>query len=214
MRLGALLLLIPALAYVLPAPRALEQIGKAGALRGPISLVVRVEGVDPTWPGQVTIDVHPREGVRVDDGRGGRWVVRGGRVVGASTSALPAWLPQLEVLAFSSAEALTSWLQASGVDVEVNELGRCGAEDCFVIGGRQGAAQLWVEKDRFEARRWVSGLGRSFEFGPYATFGNVKFPSKIEIFETEGRLATLTVSQLSPASTLGPADFSPRWASP
>ena len=214
MRLGALLLLIPVLAYVLPAGRALEQIGKAGALRGPISLAVRVEGVDPTWPGQVSIDVHPREGVRVDDGRGGRWVVSGGRVVGASTSALPAWLPQLEVVGFASAEALTSFLQASGVDVQRNELGRCGPEDCFVIGGRDGPAQLWVEKDRFEARRWVSALGRSFEFAPYATFGNVKFPSKIEVFESEGRLATLTVIQLSPASSLGPSDFSARWAQP
>ena len=57
-------------------------------------------------------------------------------------------------------------------------------------------------------------MGRSFEFAPYAAFGNVKFPSKIEVFEAEGRLATLTVTQLTPASTLGPADFSPRWASP
>lgn len=214
MKLGALLLLIPVLAYVLPAERALEQIGKAGALRGPIALIVRIEGVDPSWPSQASIDVHPKEGMRVDDGRGGRWVVRGGRVVGASTPALPAWLPQLEVVGFASADSLTSWLRASGVDVQRNELGRCGVEDCFVIGGRDGPAQLWVEKDRFEARRWVSPLGRSFEFGPYAAFGNVKFPSKIEVFETEGRLATLTVTQLSPASTLGAADFSPRWAQP
>ena len=214
MKLGPLLLLIPILAYVLPADRALEQIGKANPLRGPIALVVKVEGVDATWPSQVSIDVHPREGVRVDDGRGGRWVVRGGRVVAASSSQLPAWLPQLEVVAFSSADSLTSWLRASGVDVQRNELGRCGAEDCFVIGGRDGPAQLWVEKDRFEPRRWVTGAGRSFEFGKYAAFGNVKFPSKIEVFEADGRLATLTVAQLTPASTLGPADFSPRWATP
>ncbi len=213
MNLAPLLLLLPVLAYVLPADRALEQIGK-GALRVPVALTVQVEGVDPTWPSQVSIDVHPKEGVRIDDGRGGRWVVRGGRVVAASTSALPAWLPQLEVVGFASADALVGWLRASGVDVERNELGRCGAEDCFVIGGRDGAAQLWVEKDRFETRRWVSGRGRSFEFAPYAAFGNVKFPSKIEVFETEGRLATLTVAQLSPASSLGPADFSPRWAAP
>ena len=214
MKLGALLLVLPALAYILPAERALEQIGKAAALRGPISLVVRVEGVDPSWPPQVSIDVHPKEGVRVDDGRGGRWVVRGGRVVGASSPQLPAWLPQLEVVGFASAEALTSWLRANGVDVQRNDLGRCGTEDCFVIGGRDAPVQLWVEKDRFETRRWVSGAGRTFDFAPYAAFGTVKFPSKIEVFEAEGRLATLTVTQLSPASSLGPSDFSPRWAQP
>ena len=214
MRLPALLLLIPVLAYVLPAGRALEQLGKASALRKPVALVAELEGVDPAWPRQVSIDVHPSEGVRVDDGRGGRWVIRGGRVVAASSSQLPAWLPQLEVVGFASADSLGSWLRAGGVDVQRNELGRCGNDDCFVIGGRDGAAQLWVEKNRLEIRRWVSGVGRSFDFAPYAAYGDVKFPSKIEVFEADGRLATLRVTQLAGAPQLGPADFSPRWARP
>jgi hypothetical protein len=214
MKLGPLLLLVPVLAYVLPADRALEQIGRASSLKVPISLELQVEGVDPSWPTSVTVALHPREGVRFDDGRGGRWIVRGGRIAASSGPEVPAWLPQLEAVGFASAESLASWLQAGGVDVQRNELGRCGPDDCFVIGGRSGQAQLWVDKDRFEIRRWVTGLGRSFDFAPYAVFGDVKFPSKIEVFESEGRLATLTVVRAAKAPQLGAADFSPRWVRP
>ena len=231
------LLAVGIFAYVIPVGRALDQIVKASAVRTPVSIVVVLEQpappgttppapgtlaesvVQPTsapadWPTEVRIDLHPQEGMRIDDGRGGRWVLKSGRVVAASSPELPVWVPQLEVLLFSSIETLTRQLNAAGVDTQRAELGRCGDADCLVIGGRQRRPQLWVDKDSFELRRWVPPLGRSFELAPYKAFDKIKFPARIEVLDEGTRLAILQVRSLTPAAKLGPADFSARWVKP
>jgi len=209
--LAWLIALVLPWAYVLPADRVLSQVVRAKASSVPITLQVSIEGIDPTWPSEVKIDVHPVGGVRVDDQQGGRWVLRRGRVIAANRSEIPAWLPQLEPLVLPSVESLSGFLEDAGVNIERSELARCGADDCFVIGGRDASAQFWVEKDGFEPRAWVLALGRRFEWDQFRSWGKIKFPSQINILDESSRLATLRVRQLDPAPQLVPDDFSDRW---
>ena len=198
-------------AYVLPSPRVIEQIDKARSAKTPVSVRFALEGVDPTWPAEVRIDLHPVGGLRLDDQQGGRWVVRRGRVVAGSGSEVPAWIPQIEFLLQPSADTLSSWLEGAGVDLRRNALGRCAADDCFVLGGRDGAAQLWVDKDAFQPRIWVSPAGRRFELTDYRSWGKIKFPNKINILDDSGRIASLLTLRVEPAPQLGADDFSARW---
>ncbi len=206
-----LLALILPWAYILPPDRVLDQVIQARSSAVPVSLRLALDGVDPTWPKEIRIDLHPVGGVRIDDLQGGRWVVRRGRVVAANQAQIPAWLPQLELLSFPTVDSLSLFLEDSGVDLLRSELARCGADDCFVIGGRDSSAQLWVEKDGFELRTWVVAFGKRFDLTRYRDWGKIRFPSKIEVLDGSGRLATLDVRTLEPAPQLSPNDFSDRW---
>ena len=209
-------LLLPFL-YIVPSSRVLTEIervrGRAVTLHVEASLSrAETQGFAPEWPARLQIDLHPVFGMRVADDRGGRWVVRRARIASASTFELPAWMPQLEVLAIATRSELESWLGSVGLDLQRNALGRCGEADCFVLGGRESAPQLWVDKETFQLRRWVGPGGRSFAFSEYRAWGSIKFPSKIEVLDDEGALATLLVDRVEPAPALGERDFSRTWS--
>ena len=199
-------------AYVLPPERVLQEVAKARPGKTPLSLLASLEGTDPSWPTEVQIDLHPLGGVRIDDQRGGRWVLRRGRIVAASQPLAPVWLPQIEALLQPSVDSLSQLLIEFGVDSLQISLARCGADDCFVLGQRDGGAQLWIEKDAFEPRAWVLPTGRRFEWSAYRSWGKIKFPSQIGIFDGSERLATLRTLRVEPAPGLRPEDFSDRWA--
>jgi len=198
-------------AYVLPAERVLEQVAKARSSMSAVRLQVIVETTGSDGPREVQIELHPRGGVRVDDLDGGRWVVRGGRVVAASRSEVPVWLPLIEVVGQSGLGSLRSLLSDAGVDVDRSSLTRCGADDCFVIGAPERSTQLWVEKDGFEPRAWVTPTGKRFELVDYRSWGEINFPSQINVLDEFSRVATLRVLSLEPAPGLRPDDFSVRW---
>lgn len=201
--------------YVVPAARVLREIDRARGRAVTLHAEIELGGeVRPDWPTEIDVDLHPEYGIRIDDRRGGRWVIRRERVVAASRSELPVWLPQLEVLVVPPGEPLEIWLSGEGVDLQRNQLGRCGSVDCFVLGGRDGGSQLWVDKDTFDLRRWVSPAGRSFVFSAYQTWGRLRFPSEISVLDGDTALATLTVRTLVPAPELGERDFSRAWATP
>ena len=199
--------------YVVPAERVLAELSRARGRAVALHLEAELLGeTPPDWPRQVEMDVHPQYGLRVSDLAGGKWVVRRERLVAGNRLRLPEWVPQIEVLVLPADEGLRVWLQAAGVDLQRNELGRCGPVDCFVVGGREvGRPQLWVGKDAFQIRRWVSATGQSFDFGAYREWGRQKFPSEISILSGDTARATLAVRALEPAPALGERDFSRAW---
>jgi hypothetical protein len=209
--LARLLLFLP-LCYVLPSDRVLDQIEVARKKQVALHVVAELAGVDQSFPARVEADLHPELGVRFDDGAGGRWVMRRGRAIASNRAELPAWIPQLEPLVLPSRVELESWLAAAGVAWELNELGRCGQEDCFVLGGRQAPEQFWVEKDRFEARRLQTASGRRYLYEEYRDFDRVRFPGKIRVADADEEIAVWTVQRVYPAASgLGEIDFSDRW---
>jgi hypothetical protein len=75
----------------------------------------------------------------------------------------------------SDEDRLPALVAQLGVDLRRNQLARCGEADCFVLGGREATAQLWIEKDRFEVRRVLGRAGDLVEFESgtgWAAFGS------------------------------------------
>lgn len=198
--------------YVLPGDRVISILEQQRGQLGPIRVEAELAGLGESWPGSIVLELHPERGARVQDDAGGRWLVHEGRVVAGSSDPAPAWIPELEVLSLKTEEGIRDWLARARVDLAANQLGRLGEQDCFVLGGRDGSSQLWVDKDRFEVLRWVSGFGREVRYSSWTDWERLRFPSILELHDRNGPFATLAIHSVSAAPHLETVDFSPAWA--
>jgi hypothetical protein len=198
--------------WVLPPERVVHEMARIRARQGPIRAEAALVGVDSRWPEELRIELHPEHGVRISDDRGGRWLLREGRVVGRNRDAVPPWIPDLEILVIREEEALLRWLEMAQVDTELSQFARWGEADCFVLGGRKGEAQLWVEKGRFEVRRVLWRRGRRLDLGAYQEWDTLRFPGEIRVEDSVGPIATLQVVEAAWAPDLSSEDFTPEWA--
>ena len=202
------------LAYVLPGDRVVSMLADARAGRTPLHIEAKLQARDSSAPTHVAIDLHPELGERVSDDRGGRWLLSGGSASGRTTAGTktpaPAWIPDLAPLVLRHESELRGWLAGAGIDLQQNELARCGDDDCWVLGTRQSPAQAWIEKSGLELRRVVRGKEPRAVFEQWQDFGKVRFPARIEIADDSGAIATLSVESVSAAS-LAASDFTPAW---
>ena len=206
------------LGYVIPGEVAIEQVAKRSGFRTPIRVEATLNGAEADWPESITFEIHPDRGVRISDGLGGRWLMRRGRVIAGTKIPAPDWLPQLEILTLHNEDELLGFLRRNGINPDRNELARCGEYDCFVVGGRTGRGQLWLEKDGFGIHRLQLPEGRIVEFGVSQLWGagrsGVSFPEQIQLLDVTARIATFQIKSAERAPELGDVDFSPRWVQP
>ncbi|MBW2281667.1 MAG: hypothetical protein JRG76_08430 [Deltaproteobacteria bacterium] len=200
------------LGYVLPGERVLLQLQTLREKNPPLRVEARLFGEQPDWPERVRFELHPDFGVRISEERGGRWLVRGGRVVAASGASVPEWIPGLEILVLRSEAALRGWLDQARIDFTVNQLARCGEADCFVVGGRRAERQLWIDKDRFEVLRWVASRRGATEFEGWRDWDRQRFPAAIRIHDRDQVFAEFSVESVALARDLSESDFAPEWA--
>ena len=212
-RIRALLASTLCLGFVLSTERVIVELSHAREGQPALRVEGTLEGVGADWPERLRIDLHPDHGLRLETDRGDRWVVRHGRLLAGPRERLPVWLPQLEVLVLQPVGALQAWLEGVGIDSSANELGRCGEVDCFVIGGRAAAAQLWIDKDSLEIVQIRLPERRSTLLETYQSWEEIRFPSKISVLDEHGAVASFLVEKLAPVRGLGAADFSAGWAS-
>jgi hypothetical protein len=198
------------LAFILPGDRVLGMLAESRAKATPLRVEAKLSARDSGAPTHLVIELHPELGARISDDKGGRWLIAIGRATAGTKLPAPAWLPDLTPLVLRHESELRAWLAAEGIDVAHNELARCGDADCWVLGGRQGAAQLWIEKSALELRRIVRAHPPSTAFEAWQAFEKVRFPARIELSDDSGPVATLAVESVS-AIALGPSDFSPAW---
>ncbi len=198
------------LAFVLPGERVVGMLAESRAGRTPLRVEAKLSARASSAPAQLVIELHPDLGARISDDKGGRWLVSNGRVTAGTQLPAPAWLPDLTPLVLRHESELRAWLAAEGVDLERNELARCGDDDCWVLGTRQAPAQLWVEKSSLDLRRIVRARAARTAFDQWQEFGKVRFPARIELADDSGTVATLSVESVT-AITLGPSDLSPAW---
>jgi hypothetical protein len=198
------------LGYILPGDQVVAQLSEVRAARPPLRIEAQVEARDSGAPKRLTIELHPELGGRASDDVGGRWVWSFGRTISGTQLPPPPWLPDLEPLVLRREGDLRSWLTSSGVDLAANELARCGEGDCWVLGTRTSAGQVWIEKPGFEVRRVVRPASPRVAFDQWQEFGKIRFPAKIEISDDKGVLATLTVQSVNPIA-LSAADLQPSW---
>lgn len=209
-RVGLLALLV--LGYVLPGERVIRQLTTLREKQAPLRVEATLVDGDSDWPSRVRFELHPEFGFRVSEAGGGRWLVENGRVVGASDQKVPAWIPALGILILKPEEALRAWLDWARIDITVNQLGRCGESDCFVVGGREAPRQLWIDKDRFEIQRWVAGRGSGIEFSGWTEWGrSLRFPAQIRVVDRDETFAEFKIDRVVLAPDLSEADFTPDW---
>ncbi len=206
----AQLLAFGLLAYFASGERVVAQLAAARAGQPPLHVEGVLSAAAPETPARISIDLHPDFGTRISDDRGGRWVIQRGRVLDGTLLPLPAWLPDLEVLALRRESELRAWLVGQGIDASANELARCGEADCYVLGTRQSLAQLWVEKRSFEVRRLVLPGRGPTDLEEWRAFERIRFPARVEL-ASDGATATIAVESVAVAPSLGAADFSAAW---
>ena len=199
-------------AYILPGERVVEVLSEKRQRQTALRIEAELSGYGEGWPAEVRFELHPVLGNRVSDEHGHRWLIRDGRIVAGPDGLAPRWIPELEILSLQSPEGLLAWIERAGIDLEVNQLARCGEQDCFVLGGTTGRAQLWLEKERFEVMRWVSARGSTIDFDRYASWDGQRFPAIVELGDRNGPFATLVVHQVEGAPELGPRDYDVQWA--
>jgi hypothetical protein len=211
--LGLLLasLISPVLGYVLPADRVVAELEEKRAKQVPLRIEAELSGVTLAWPTEVVFEIHPEYGFRVSDDQGGRWLIRRGVVVAGTREPAPPWIPELEILSLQASDDLRAWFRRAQVDLGRNELVRCGDLDCFVLGGKSGRSQVWIDKDSFDVERWTSGSGRTVGFLSYTSWDGLRFPGIIELRDRKGVFATLVIHAVRSANRLKPGDFSPAW---
>jgi hypothetical protein len=198
------------LAYVLPGDRVVGLLAEARASRTPLRIEAKLQARDGSAPASLVIEIHPELGARISDDRGDRWLLSGGRATAGTLLPAPAWLPDLAPLVLRHESELREWLAAQGIDLERNELARCGDDDCWVLGTRQSPAQVWVEKSALDLRRIVRSKTSRSVFDEWQDFGKIRFPAHIELDDDGGPIATLSVQSVA-AINPGPADFTAAW---
>jgi hypothetical protein len=198
------------LGYILPGDQVVSQLAETRTGRPPLRIEAQLAARDSSAPKKLTLELHPELGGRASDELGGRWVWNIGRTISGTQLPPPAWLPDLEPLVLRREGDLRSWLAADGVDLRANELARCGDGDCWVLGTRAAAGQVWIEKPGFELRRVVRQREARTAFDQWQEFGKIRFPAKIEISDDKGVVATLTVQSVNPIA-LSAADLQPSW---
>ena len=197
--------------FVLPPDKILEVVAARRADTAPLRVELEVSRIDESDPTRIWAELHPDLGARFNDADGRRWLVREGRVSGGAGTRSLSWVPELDLLVLRGEDALQVWLQTQGVDATSSHLTRCGDADCFVLGGRDEPSQLWIDKDRFEVRRFRSGSGRLLELEGYEEWNGIRFPARARVSDSLGPVAEIAVRSVEPAPELEQADFSPAW---
>lgn len=199
--------------YVLPPDRVLGELARRqeASVPSPVRMEATLSG--EAWPSGVRYELLPGRGLRVADAAGDRWLVQDGRVTGSESrgSAPAPWVAAPELLALRGRAEIAGWLERAGVDLQRSMLARCGDADCFLLGGRDQPAQLWVDKDQFEVRRFRSAEGWSLEFEEYRDWEGLRFPARIRIDLGGASLGVIQIDRIDKAPDLISADFSSRW---
>ncbi len=201
------------LAYVLAADRVVLQMAEEHKGTPALRIDAVLTGIGDAWPEHVTFELHPDFGFRLESDRGNRWLFHADGGLQGTVLPTPPWIPDLRLLTLRDAELLRELVVATGLDFAASELVRCGEFDCFVLGGRDAPAQLWVDKDRFEILELRDSVGRRTRYTDYRSWGRTRFPAEIEILDAYGSIGTLRVENVTLAGALGADQFSPLWVS-
>ena len=183
--------------------RVLTEMTRARARVSPVRIRVEVERADADRPVGLRVEIHPGGGWRIQAEDGSRWVGRGPSVIEGPQDAPPGGLGAAWLMLISRKGTLRSYLSRLGIDLNRNQLGRCGDDDCFVLGGRDGAAQLWVDKDHLEVRKLRDRKGQEVEFDGYrGGIGPVRVPTIIRVLDPLGTIAEAAVVEFEEAPEL------------
>ena len=226
----ALWVAAPARAAI-PSPtkiaRAVAEMNKASGRSAPLifNVKLRIDGGQPSAEGELA--VHPSGLARLElrNSWGGfveRHLLQSNSYQASRNGELLSdphpFLPPVFLLQASSREGLAAALATFGVNGGEVVLGKMGAHDCYVFGGRAvgpGEAahplpSLWVDMTSLEPLRIVRADGVEYRFGPTAVYGQIRVPSWIDVISPDGLRARLAVTRATRAEAPA-ALFQPSW---
>lgn len=213
---AALALATAALAAVPAAhkiARAVAQTNEVSARGGPLLLGVRLRVNEGAASADGELAAHPsglaRLELRSRQGFVERHLLQGSAYQASRNGRLlpdpHPFLPPVFLLQASSGEALSAALQTYGVAGEL-ALGRLGARDCYVFGGRRRGAEserplpsLWVDAVSHDPLRIVRADGVEYRFGPVQVFRGIRMPRWIDLRTPAGLRARLEIGEVSRA---------------
>jgi hypothetical protein len=117
--------------------------------------------------------------------------------------------PPLWPLLASTGGGLLAQLGELGGDPAQIALGHDGERDCYVLGGKQAGASIWVDKDTQQVARVDLADGTRYRFLAWATRGGALLPGRIEI-ETPALGFVLELTSAAPATPAADA-FAEAW---
>ena len=207
--------------------RAVAETNAASGRSAPLLLTVklRVDGGAPSAEGELA--VHPSGLARLElrNNWGGfveRHLLQSSNYQASRNGEMlddpHPFLPPVFLLQAASGDGLAAALATFGVDGQQVVLGKMGAHDCYVFGGRAigaGGAErllpsLWVDVASLEPLRIVRADGVEYRFGPTAAFGAIRVPSFIEVLAPDGLRARLEITRATRAEAPA-ALFQPAW---
>jgi hypothetical protein len=207
--------------------RAVAEMNAASGRSAPLifNVKLRVDGAAPSAEGELA--VHPSGLARLElrNSWGGfveRHLLQSNSYQASRNGELLSdphpFLPPVFLLQASSGEGLAAALATYGVDGREVVLGKMGAHDCYVFGGRAvgpGEEQhplpsLWVDVASLEPLRIVRQDGVEYRFGPTAAFGAIRVPSWIDVLAPDGLRARLEITRATRAEAPA-ALFQPSW---
>jgi hypothetical protein len=206
--------------------RAVAEANAASGRSAPLLLTVklRVDGSAPPAEGELA--VHPSGLARLElrNSWGGfveRHLLQSSNYQASRNGEMLTdphpFLPPVFLLQASSGDGLAAALATFGVDGQQVALGKLGARDCYVLGGRvvgpgpeHLVPSLWVDVATLEPLRIALGNGVEYRFGPTAAFGAIRVPSFIEVLAPDGLHARLEITRATRAEAPA-ALFQPAW---
>jgi hypothetical protein len=207
--------------------RAVAEANATSGRSSPLLLAVklRVDGAAPSAEGELA--VHPSGLARLElrNTWGGfveRHLLQSSNYQASRNGELLSdphpFLPPVFLLLASSGDALEAALATFGVDGRQVVLGKMGAHDCYVFGGRaigpgedqRPLPSLWVDVASLEPLRIVRQDGVEYRFGPVVAFGAIRVPSYIDVIAPDGLRARLEVTRATRAEAPA-ALFQPSW---
>jgi hypothetical protein len=210
-----------ALAYVPPAERVARAIADANRAHGrarTLAMRVTFEAAGGAALASGTLLSDPRGLARLEVTHASGFVerqLRRGRTLEASRDRAPLvdphpLLPPLFLLQADPGAALQERLAELGGSPDRAALGHDGDHDCFVLGGPDGAAALWVDQASFAPVRIELPGGVRYRLGPPRMAGGVALPAWIAL-EAPGRPALrMTIAEARPEAAAQDA-FEPGW---
>ena len=219
----AWLTLAPSVAVhaAMPTPEKIAQaVAEANQVSGraaPLLMTVRLRIRDAESSAEGLLAAHPtglaRLELRNHEGFVERHLLQGDSYQASRDGQLlrtpHPFLPPIFLLQASSGAALEAALSSFGVAEQEVVLGKMGAHDCYVFGGRliggdsdeeQLLPSLWVDIQSYDPVHIVRADGVEYRFGPISVFGGIRVPEWIEIRTPDDWRARLEVVQVEPAN--------------
>lgn len=112
-----------------------------------------------------------------------------------------------DIFFYRSRKRLVEKLETLGINFSVTSFGRYNGVICYILGAQypdESVPQLWVAKESFQPVRWIFKVfdeqgvveQKEIRYGDWKSYYKTKYPSKIEFFQGQNLIQSISVLQI------------------